>query len=134
MIQNLRIHAKRKDTNEKIIGTGINVINDKTFVCVDNEWVEVDAQTVVLRAKNDLDNYVDSKTSNEDLDYLFNAFVQTAIGVCIEKNINEIDEIVFSVDSLKESIEFGKWVAGTDAYIRYIGYQDGKRKIIKEIC
>lgn len=133
MIQNLIIHAKRIGTNEKVLGKGINVIGDKTFVCVDNEWVEVDAQTVLLRAKNNLDNYVDSKTSNEDLNYLFNAFVQIAIDVCKEKGMEEIDEISFSVDSLKESIPYGEWTAGTDASMIVVGYQDGKRKIISEM-
>jgi hypothetical protein len=133
MIQNLRAYAKKFDSLEKIIGTGINIVGDEVFICQNNEWIKVVPDSVTLRACTEMENFPNSKMREEDLYYLWESMVQTIIDVCKEKKLNEIDELSFSIDDLKSSIEYGRWVPASDASLRIIGYHNSQRKLIKEL-
>ena len=50
----------------------------------------------------------------------------------VENDIDDIEEIQFSADSLQVSKQYRKWTPATDSGMTLIGYQDNKRKKIIE--
>lgn len=131
-MKNLRVYAKQLETNEKVIGTGINLFDNQAFVYDKQETYEVNPETIVLRADNTLGKYENPITDNSLTFKLHEKLVQTVIDFMLENNITDIDEVWFNADSLQISKQYHKWSPATDSALTLIGYQDGERRIISE--
>lgn len=132
-MKNLRVFAKRKDSQEKLKGTGINIIGDTAFLYDKYASYEVDPETILLRADNNtMENYIDPTTDSKLSFKLHEKIVQTIIDFMVENNIDDIEEVQFNADSLQISKQYRKWTPATDSSLTLIGYQDGKRKKISE--
>lgn len=80
---------------------------------------------------SDYDKYKNPKTTEKDLSELLQILVQTTIDFINERDLAEIDAIGFSVDGLRDSLEWGEWEPSTDASISAYGLgtekgEDGK--------
>ena len=131
-MENLRVFAKKLNSNEKIEGTGINIFDGQAFVY--NKYVsyEVDPETILLRGSTNKENYENPKTDETLATKLHEKLVQTIIDFMVEHNIEDVDEVSFDADSLQISKMYKRWVPATDSSLVLKGYQDGKRKIIRE--
>lgn len=129
-MDNLKVFAKRLGTNEKLTGTGINIFDGNAILYNKYASYEVDPETIVLRSKNEMENY-ENPTMDNHLTYkLHEKLMQTVIDFLVENNITDVDEISFGADSLQVSKGYRKWTPATDSSLTLIGYQDGKRKKI----
>ena len=132
-MDNLRVFAKRKNSDEKLKGTGINIFDGNAILYDRYASYEVDSETVVLRADNRImEDYVNPTTDSKLSFKLHEKLVQTVIDFMVENNIDDIDEIQFNADSLQVSKQCRKWTPATDSGMVLIGYQDGKKKKIIE--
>lgn len=132
-MKNLRVFAKRKDSDEKLKGTGINIIGDTAILYNQYASYEVEPESVLLRADNHTMLDYDNPTTDNKLAFqLHEKLVQTVIDFMVENDINDVEEIQFSADSLQISKQYRKWTPATDSGMMLIGYQDGKRKKISE--
>ena len=132
-MKNLRVFAKRKDSNEKLKGTGINVIGDTAILYNQYASYEVEPESVLLRADNHTMLDYDNPTTDNKLAFqLHEKLLQTVIDFMVENDINDVEEIQFSADSLQISKQYRKWTPATDSGLTLFGYQDGKRKKIIE--
>ena len=132
-MKNLRVFAKRKDSDEKLKGTGINIIGHTAILYDQYASYEVDPETVLLRADNHTMLDYDNPTTDNKLAFqLHEKLVQTVIDFMVENNIDDIEEVQFNADSLQISKQYRKWTPATDSGLTLIGYQDGKRKKIIE--
>lgn len=129
-MKNLRVFAKRKDSNEKLQGTGINIIGDTAILYNQYASYEVDPETILLRADNNMEKYENPQTSKELTYELHQKLVQTVIDFLREHDINDIEEVSFGADSLQISKQYARWTPATDSSLTVIGYQDNKRKEI----
>lgn len=82
--------------------------------------------------EDDLDMFDNPKTTEKNVDELQEILVQTCIDYVNANNLNDIDEVSFSVDGLGESAKYGEWTLSTDSHIRVVGIQDEVRKKIGE--
>lgn len=126
------VSGKKIGTNEKVIGTGFNVIDGHTYIFNKDERYEIDKDTLLIRGLPEMEKYSNHNVDEDDMQVLLERLVQTAIDVCKDRGLDVIDEISFGVDGLKDSIEFGGWTPSTDASLKIIGRHEGKRKIIGE--
>ena len=86
-----------------------------------------------------LQKYNNPKTTTKNIKELQELLVQTIINYCVENNLQEIDEVNFSINGLSgDSFIVKQWTPGADSYIEVIGLQkEGKytvRKFIGEYC
>ena len=82
--------------------------------------------------EDDLDNFINPKTTEGNVDELQEILVQTCIDYINANNLDDIDEVSFSVDSLGYSAKHGEWTPSTDSHIRVVGIQDDVRRKIGE--
>lgn len=126
----LIVRAKKLENGEKIVGTGINFVDGRAYLYDKYAWYEVDPETVVMRAKKDEEHYPNPVTTSNDIAELHERLVQTVVDFCREKKNHEIQEVMFDVDDLQESVEYGEWCPGTDSSLTVYGYDCNKRKEI----
>lgn len=132
-MKNLRVFAKRKDSDEKLKGTGINIIGDTAILYNQYASYEVEPETVLLRADNHMMEEYNNPTTNSKLAFqLHEKLVQTIIDFMADNHIDDVEEVQFSADSLQISKQYRKWTPATDSGLTLFGYQDGKRKKIIE--
>jgi hypothetical protein len=129
-MNSLRVYAKRLDSNEKLIGTGINIFDDNAILYDKYASYQVDPETVVLRRNNVIEKYENPQTTDKLAYELHNKLVQTIIDFMNEHDIKDIDEISFGADSLQISKAYHKWTPATDSSLTLYGYQGGKKKEI----
>ena len=129
-MEKLTVTAKREGTNERLVGTGVNVFDGQALLYNKYASYEVDPDTIRLNYPRTLPDFENPSVGTELLEKLHDKLVQTAIDFIKEHNIKDIDEIDFSADALQESSEYGYWTPATDSSFRVIGRQDGKRKLI----
>ena len=104
----------------------------------DVEWSNF-LRAVRKYVKNEKRYYDNPITTNDDASELQELLMQTAINFIKEKGLIDIDDISFSTDGLKESIDYGKWVPSTDSYLALYGKQINEngqyyiKKLITEI-
>ena len=65
-MKNLKVFAKRIGTDEKLTGTGINIIGDNAILYNKYASYEVDPESILLRADNSLEEYVEPKTNSSN--------------------------------------------------------------------
>ena len=131
-MKNLRVFAKRKNSDENLKGTGINIIGDTAILYNQYASYEVEPETVLLRADNNMLEYDNPTTDSKLALQLHEKIVQTIIDFMVENHIDDVEEVQFSADSLQISKQYRKWTPATDSGLTLIGYQDGKRKKIFE--
>lgn len=131
MLKELRVVGIDINTGERRTGTGINFVDGCLYLHDRYVWYEIDpTKTFRIYGVPELDKYPNSKVDEDDISVLQERLMQTAIDVCKERNLDEIEEISFGVDDLQASVEFGSWAPSTDSSLRVIGYHDNKRKEI----
>lgn len=64
---------------------------------------------------------------------LHNIIVDTIIKYLSDNNIDDCDEIGFSIDGLKDSIEFKEWVPTTDSGLCCYRYIEKENALEKEL-
>ena len=64
---------------------------------------------------------------------LHNIIVDTIIKYLSDNNIDDCDEIGFSIDGLKDSIEFKEWVPTTDSGLCCYRYIEKENVLEKEL-
>ena len=131
-MNNLRVYAKRLGSDEKLQGTGINIFEGNAILYDRYASYEVEPESVLLRANVEMEKYDKPTTTNSVAHKLHEKLVQTVIDFMNENNIDDVEEISFSADSLQISKQYNKWTPATDSSLRLVGYQDGKRKEIIE--
>jgi hypothetical protein len=102
---------------------------------------EIDPATLKIIRHPEPADYVNPKTTIDDIKELQKRLVQTTIDFIKEKNLTDINEVDFNVDGLEDSaIEYGEWVPGMDSSIMVGGLQSDEnddfryRKIIGSYC
>lgn len=79
-----------------------------------------------------------NKTTKEHVNELHKILVQTCINYINENNLHDIEEIVFSADSLQTSADYNEWTPATDSSITAYGLNlnDLKNGLVEkyEIC
>ena len=84
-MKNLRVFAKRKDSDEKLKGTGINIIGDTAILYNQYASYEVEPETVLLRADNHTMEEYNNPTTDSKLAFqLHEKIVQTIIDFMVE--------------------------------------------------
>lgn len=122
--------GRKIDTNEKIKGFGVKEVDDSIIlICSDGEHIIKPSSLTIFRDKEDIP-YSKEVMTSEQINELHHLIVQTAINFCKEKNFNDVEEIHFGVDCLKNSIEFGEWTPCTDSYLSVYGYENNEKRII----
>lgn len=72
-----------------------------------------------------LPKYKNPVTKLEDIKALQEKLVQCCIDFIKERNLTDIDEVLFNVDGLERyAIEYGKWVPQMDSHISVYGIQE----------
>ena len=105
----------------------------------DVEWSNF-LRAVRKYVKNERIYYDNPITTNDNASELQELLMQTTIDFIKERELIDVDDVSFSADSLKESVNYGKWVPSTDSYLALYGKQvkNGEnyeiRKLITEIC
>ena len=87
---------------------------------------------VYEREDEKLKNTVSTEKDISDLHY---TLVQTVIDFVNDRNLTDIEEVGFSVDSVQSSAKNGMWVPATDSSITVYGYENdekglGERRLI----
>ena len=129
-MDNLRVYAKRKGSNEKLKGTGINIFDGNAILYDRYASYEVDPESVLLRANVSMEKYNNPQTNEQLTRELHERLVQTVLDFMNENDIKDVDEVHFSADSLQISKMYHKWTPATDSSLTLVGYQDGKKKEI----
>lgn len=88
----------------------------------DVEWCNF-LRAVRKYAKNERIYYNNPITTNDNASELQELLMQTTIDFIKERGLIDIDDVSFSADGLKESIDYGKWVPSTDSYLALYGKQ-----------
>lgn len=130
MERNIIVRGKSVDTGNKINGTGVKWLDDKVFVITEKGDVQIIPTSLIITNLPDKETFVEEVLSQEEINNLHEFLMQTLIDYFKKNNIFCVDEISFDVDSLKESINYGKWIPSTDSSLLLSGYEDGKNKII----
>lgn len=130
MERNIIVRGKSVDTGNKINGTGVKWLDDKVFVITEKGDVQIIPSSLIITNLPDKETFVEEVLSQEEINNLHEFLMQTLIDYFKKNNIFCVDEISFDVDSLKESINYGKWIPSTDSSLLLSGYEDGKNKII----
>ena len=130
MERNIIVRGKSVDTGNKINGTGVKWLDDKVFVITEKGDVQIIPTSLIITNLPDKETFVEEVLSQEEINNLHEFLMQTLIDYLKKNNIFCVDEISFDVDSLKESINHGKWIPSTDSSLLLSGYEDGKNKII----
>lgn len=87
---------------------------------------EVDPSTVhiIPFLRDDLPNYENPVTTNDDIKELQQRLVQTCIDFVRTQNLRDINTVRFNVDGLENIIDFREWRPGMDSYICVEGLQE----------
>lgn len=118
------------NTNKRIEGIGFKNCNDNVIIIKeDGTEINVSENSFHIIGCDTSEEFEIKPISTKQVYELHNTLMQTTIDYLKENNIEHIDEIMFSADGLKESIEYGKWNACTDSSVTLYGYEDNKRKI-----
>ena len=126
----LTFWGRKIDTKEKINGFGVKEVdNNIILICEDGEHIITPDSLTIFRDNEDVP-YTKEVMTSEQINELHHLIVQTAINFCKERNINDVEEIHFGVDCLKNSIEFGEWTPCTDSYLSIYGYEDNEKRLI----
>ena len=90
---------------------------------------EIDPRTLKIIRHPELTDYVNPKTTINDIKELQERLVQTTIDFIKERNLTDINEVDFNVDGLEnDAIEYAKWTPSMDSYIMVGGLQEDKNK------
>ena len=68
-------------------------------------------------------DYVNPQTKKEDIKELQERMVQLCIDFLNERNLDDVEEIMFSADMLQFSREYNEWTPMTDSFIDVYGNQ-----------
>lgn len=130
MERNIIVKGKSVETGSKINGFGVKWVDNKVVIITEKGDVPIIPTSLNIINLPDKETFVEEVLSQEEINNLHEFLMQALIDYLKKNNIFCVDEISFDVDSLKESINYGKWIPSTDSSLLLSGYEDGKNKII----
>lgn len=62
----------------------------------------------------------DEETIEESVNHLHKLIVKEVVDFCKRHNLNDVDVVNFSIDSIQESVKFSDWHASSDSNLTFV--------------